>query len=90
MLIEIYTFEEFDTHLNLNNCGSDFNDRCNKLPFKPNFIVTWGNGANKKRDNKIQEWYNEQIFIGKTNKFWQCQIEFEKIEDVVAFKLRWI
>ena len=84
--LETCTYEEFCEELDF---PKDFMDRCNKLSFKPNFVVTW-DVPSRNTSEKINEWYNEEQFIGYINKFWLCQIEFEREEDVVAFKLRWM
>ena len=44
----------------------------------------------KKISEEINEWCSEEQFIGGINKYWPCQVEFEREEDVVAFKLRWM
>ncbi len=88
--LEIYTYEEFCILLKRENCDiDDFIKRCEKLTFKPNFVVTWDK-PREELSKEINEWYNEEQFIGYVNKIWLCQIEFEREEDVVAFKLRWL
>lgn len=86
--LEIFTYEKFCKDLEY-YAVRKFRDRCRKLPFKPNFIVTWDKPCGE-TSTKINEWCNEEQFIGHVNKYWLCQIEFEKEEDVVAFKLRWM
>lgn len=80
------TYEEFCERLDYEE---GFIKRCKELSFEPNFVVTWDRMCAEIGD-EINEWYNEEQFIGHINKYWPCQIEFEREEDVVAFKLRWI
>lgn len=86
--LEIFTYEKFCKKLDY-YAVKEFTERCNKLPFKIKFISTW-DYPTKEISKRINEWYNEEQFIGYINKYWPCQIEFEREEDVVAFKLRWI
>lgn len=86
--LKIYTYEKFRKRLDY-YAVKEFTKRCRKLPFKPNFVVTW-DVPEEETSREINEWYNEEQFIGYINKYWICQIEFEREEDVVAFKLRWM
>lgn len=84
--LKISTYEDLCKRL---DNAEDFIDRCGKLSFKPKFIVMW-HRPSKKISEEINEWCSEEQFIGGINKYWPCQIEFEREEDVVAFKLRWM
>lgn len=85
--VETCTYEKFCEEL---NNPEDFTGRCNELPFNPNFVITW-KVPSEDMSKEIDKWYNDkEQFIGNINKHWLCQIEFEKEEDVVAFKLRWM
>ncbi len=86
--LKIYTYEKFCKRLDY-YAVQEFVDRCGKLSFKPKFIITW-EVSEKETSKKINEWCNEEQFIGNINKYWLCQIEFEREEDVMAFKLRWM
>jgi len=88
--LKIYTYEEFCKRIESQGNDVDaFINRCRKLIFKPKFVVTW-NTPHSDISSEISRWYYEEIFLGHVNKAWLCQIEFEREEDVVAFKLRWM
>ncbi len=86
--LEIFTYEKFYKILD-HYAVAEFTERCNKLSFKPKFIVSWDKPC-EETSREINEWCNEEQFIGYVNKYWLCQIEFEREEDVVAFKLVWL
>lgn len=90
MNIETYTYDEFCKHLIQMKVGAScFQGRAAELPFKPKFIAVW-QFIDIETNNKIDAWFKKTDFIGWTNKVFPGQAEFENIEDIMHFKLRWL
>lgn len=89
MEMTFYTVDEFYDVFN-DDFGyiiNRFSNRIHKLDWVPEMIVMWNDG---KKNELIDLWLKGGHLSGKHNKPYTCQIEFEKIEDAVAFKLIWL